>query len=233
MAPKAPNFEGQMSVAQINPRLLFSGRVRPADDRADPLPATTFASLDATEGACVLGLLRRFKRITLRWARRTTVNAETVNSIFWQSTKTTPSWLPGLLLALVLAWSDSVSNSPAGTQIDMACPNDWAAKSLPHQLRPGAHLIFGIHQSAPKQRAVSPIDPQKGLQSCSSLLTSLTRKPRDTRGVGSGTPGRNWSPTGRERVLPGTPHCRRLAVTRVRLFPAPKDVAPNGFFRAT
>ena len=38
----------------------------PAGDRADPLPATTFASLDATEGACVIGWLRRFKRITLR-----------------------------------------------------------------------------------------------------------------------------------------------------------------------
>src|SRR4029434_4684592 len=80
-------------------------------------------------------MLQLFKRVTLRSAQakvwRTTVNANTVNSMLWRSTKAMPIVLGCLLFAPGPVWSDSVSNPAAGTQIDYGMPERLGRQVAP------------------------------------------------------------------------------------------------------
>ncbi len=89
------------------------------------------------------------------------MNAETVNSIFWQSTKATPVLVACLLLAPGLAWSDSVSNSPAGTQIDYGMPERLGRQVAPSPTAPWSAPDLRGYTSLLKTAEPSPIDPQK------------------------------------------------------------------------
>ena len=159
------------------------------------------------------------------------MNAETVNSIFWQSTKATPVLVACLLLAPGLAWSDSVSNSPAGTQIDYGMPERLGRQVAPSPTAPWSAPDLRGYTSLLKTAEPSPIDPQKAYNLV-ELIDIAERANPETRvaweaarqaAIGVGLVESEYFPVLTLSALGGY---------QSEAFPAPKDVAPNGFFRA-
>ena len=160
------------------------------------------------------------------------MNAETVNSIFWQSTKATPVLVACLLLAPGLAWSDSVSNSPAGSQIDYGMPERLGRQVAPSPTAPWSAPDLRGYTSLLKTAEPSPIDPQKAYNLV-ELIDIAERANPETRvaweaarqaAIGVGLVESEYFPVLTLSALGGY---------QSEAFPAPKDVAPNGFFRAT
>jgi outer membrane protein len=159
------------------------------------------------------------------------VNAETVNSIFWQSTKATPVLVACLLLAPGLAWSDSVSNSPPGSQIDYGMPERLGRQVAPSPTAPWSAPHLRGYTSLLKTAEPSPIDPQKAYNLV-ELIDIAERANPETRvaweaarqaAIGVGLVESEYFPVLTLSALGGY---------QSEAFPAPKDVAPNGFFRA-
>ena len=140
--------------------------------------------------------------------------------------KLRPSWLPVCYWRLVLPGPTAFRILRRARKSIMACPNDWAAKSLPHQLRPGVHPIFGDTPVCSKQPS-RRLSIRKRLTILSSLLTSLNAQTQRHawRGKRHARPrlGLDWSKASTSRYS----HCRRLAVTRVRPFRHPRMSLPT------
>jgi len=159
------------------------------------------------------------------------VNAESVNSIFWQSTKATPVLVACLLLAPGLAWSDSVSNSPAGTQIDYGMPERLGRQVAPSPTAPWSAPDLRGYTSLLKTAVQSPIDQQKRY-ALVELIDIAERVNPETRVA--------WEAARKAAIAVGLVESEYFPVLTLsalggyqsEALPAPKDVAPNGFFRA-
>src|SRR5213080_2370752 len=144
--------------------------------------------------------------------------------------KLRPSWLRVCYWRLVLPGPTAFRILRRARKSIMACPNDWAAKSLPHQLRPGVHPIFGDTPVCSKQPS-RRLSIRKRLTILSSLLTSLNAQTQRHA---------SWEAARQAAIGVGLVESEYFPVLTLsalggyqsEAFPAPKDVAPNGFFRA-
>jgi outer membrane protein TolC len=160
------------------------------------------------------------------------VNANTVNSMLWRSTKAMPIVLGCLLFAPGPVWSDSVSNPAAGTQIDYGMPERLGRQVAPTPGTPWSAPDLRGYTSLLKTAEPSPIDPQK-LYSLVELIDLAERVNPETRVA--------WEAARKAAIGVGLVESEYFPVLTLsalggyqsEAFPAPKDVAPSGFFRAT
>ena len=160
------------------------------------------------------------------------MNANTVNSMLWRSTKAMPIVLGCLLFAPGPVWSDSVSNPAAGTQIDYGMPERLGRQIAPTPGTPWSAPDLRGYTSLLKSAEPSPIDAQKAYNLV-ELIDIAERVNPETRVA--------WEAARQAAIAVGLVESEYFPVLTLsalggyqsEAIPAPKDVAPSGFFRFT
>jgi len=160
------------------------------------------------------------------------VNAKIVDSILRRSTRAAPILVAYFLLVPGLARSDSSANPPGSTRIDFGMPEHLGRQVAPTPSAPWSAPDLRGYTSLLKSAEPSPIDQQKPY-SLVELIDIAQRVNPETRvaweaarqaAIGIGLVESEYFPVLTLSALGGY---------QSEAFPAPKDVAPSGFFRAT
>ena len=159
------------------------------------------------------------------------MNAKIVDSILRRSTRAAPILVAYFLLVPGLARSDSSANPPGSAQIDYGMPERLGRQVSPTPSVPWSAPDLRGYTSLLKSAEPSPIDQQKRY-SLVELIDIAERVNPETRvaweaarqaAIGVGLVESEYFPVLTLSALGGY---------QSEAFPAPKDVAPSGFFRA-
>jgi outer membrane protein len=159
------------------------------------------------------------------------VNTKIVNSMLRRSTRAAPI-LVAFLLVPGLACSDSLANPSGAAQIDYGMPERLGRQVAPTPTVPWSAPDLRGYTSLLKTAEPSPIDPQKRY-SLVELIDLAERVNPETRVA--------WEAARKAAIAVGLVESEYFPVLTLsalggyqsEAFPAPKDVAPSGFFRAT
>jgi outer membrane protein len=159
------------------------------------------------------------------------VNAKIVDSILRRSTRAAPILVAYFLLVPGLARSDSSANPPGSTRIDFGMPEHLGRQMAPTPSAPWSAPDLRGYTSLLKTAEPSPIEPQKQY-SLVELIDLAERVNPETRVA--------WEAARKAAIAVGLVESEYFPVLTLsalggyqsEAFPAPKDVAPNGFFRA-
>src|SRR5215472_9714945 len=163
---------------------------------------------------------------------RSTVNAKIVDSMLRRSPRTAPILIACFLLVPSLASSQSFPSSPGATQTDYGMPERLGRQVSPTPSVPWSPPDLRGYTSLLKTAEPSPIDPQKRY-SLVELIDLAERVNPETRvaweaarqaAIGVGLVESEYFPVLTLSALGGY---------QSEAFPAPFNVAPSGFFRAT
>src|SRR5499433_280936 len=149
-----------------------------------------------------------------------------------RSTRAAPILVACLLLAPGAVWADGPSNPAAGTQIDYGMPEHLGRQIAPTPNAPWSAPDLRGYTSLLKTAEPSPIDPQKRYNLV-ELIDIAERVNPETRVA--------WEAARQAAIAVGLVESEYFPVLTLsalggyqsEAFPAPKDVAPNGFFRFT
>ncbi len=159
------------------------------------------------------------------------MNAKIVDSILRRSTRAAPILVAYFLLVPGLARSDSSSNPPGSTRIDFGMPEHLGRQVAPTPSAPWSAPDLRGYTSLLKSAEPSPIEPQKRYNLV-ELIDIAERVNPETRVA--------WEAARKAAIAVGLVESEYFPVLTLsalggyqsEAFPAPKDVAPNGFFRA-
>jgi len=159
------------------------------------------------------------------------VNAKIVDSILRRSTRAASIVVAYFLLVPGLARSDSSANPPGSTRIDFGMPEHLGRQVAPTPSAPWSAPDLRGYTSLLKSAEPSPIEPQKRYNLV-ELIDIAERVNPETRVA--------WEAARKAAIAVGLVESEYFPVLTLsalggyqsEAFPAPKDVAPNGFFRA-
>jgi outer membrane protein len=159
------------------------------------------------------------------------VNAKIVDSILRRSTRAASILVAYFLLVPGLARSDSSANPPGSTRIDFGMPEHLGRQVAPTPSAPWSAPDLRGYTSLLKSAEPSPIEPQKRYNIV-ELIDIAERVNPETRVA--------WEAARKAAIAVGLVESEYFPVLTLsalggyqsEAFPAPKDVAPNGFFRA-
>ena len=160
------------------------------------------------------------------------MNAKIPNSMLRRSTSAVPILFAYWLLVPGLACSDSLANSAAGTRIDYGMPERLGRQVAPTPGTPWSAPDLRGYTSLLKTAEPSPIDPQKRYDLV-ELIDIAERVNPETRVA--------WEGARQAAIAVGLVESEYFPVLTLsalggyqsEALPAPKDVAPSGFFRFT
>jgi outer membrane protein len=159
------------------------------------------------------------------------VNAKIVDSILRRSTMAAPILVAYFLLVPGVARSDSSANPPGSTRIDFGMPEHLGRQVAPTPSAPWSAPDLRGYTSLLKSAEPSPIEPQNRYNLV-ELIDIAERVNPETRVA--------WEAARKAAIAVGLVESEYFPVLTLsalggyqsEAFPAPKDVAPNGFFRA-
>ena len=159
------------------------------------------------------------------------MNAKIVDSILRRSTRAAPILVAYFLLVPGLARSDSSANPPGSTRTGFGMPEHLGRQVAPTPSAPWSAPDLRGYTSLFKSAEPSPIEPQKRYNLV-ELIDIAERVNPETRVA--------WEAARKAAIAVGLVESEYFPVLTLsalggyqsEAFPAPKDVAPNGFFRA-
>ena len=159
------------------------------------------------------------------------MNAKIVDSILRRSTRAASILVAYFLLVPGLARSDSSTNPPGSTRIDFGMPEHLGRQVAPTPSAPWSAPDLRGYTSLLKSAEPSPIEPQKRYNIV-ELIDIAERVNPETRVA--------WEAARKAAIAVGLVESEYFPMLTLsalggyqsEAFPAPKDVAPNGFFRA-
>jgi outer membrane protein len=160
------------------------------------------------------------------------VNAKIVNSMLLRSTRTAPVLSVCFLLATLIVCSKSLAEPTGSTRIDYGMPERLGREVAPTPSAPWRAPDLRGYTSLLKTAEPSPIDPQKRYNLV-ELVDIAERTNPETRVA--------WETARRAAIAVGLVESEYFPVLTLsalggyqsEAFPAPFDLAPSGFFRAT
>jgi outer membrane protein TolC len=160
------------------------------------------------------------------------MNAKIVNSMLRRSTTAAPILVACFLLLPGVARSESLPNPPGATQIDYGMPERLGRQIAPTPSAPWSAPDLRGYTNVLKSAEPSPIDPNKRYNLV-ELIDIAERVNPETRVA--------WEAARQAAIAVGLVESEYFPVLTLsalggyqsEAFPAPKDVAPSGFFRFT
>ena len=160
------------------------------------------------------------------------MNVKSVDSMLRQSPITTVIMAACFLLATALVCSKSLAEPTASTRIDYGMPERLGREVAPVPSAPWSAPDLRGYTSLLKTAEPSPIDPQKRYNLV-ELIDIAQRLNPETRVA--------WDSARQAPIAVGLVESEDFPVLTLsalggyqsEAFPAPQDVAPSGFFRAT
>ena len=164
-------------------------------------------------------------------AWRSAVNAKIVDSILRRSTRAAPILVAYFLLVPGLARSDSSANPPGSTRIDFGMPERLGRQVCSDTERALERPISADTRACSSQPSRHPSTAER--YNLVELIDIAERVNPETRVA--------WEAARKAAIAVGLVESEYFPVLTLsalggyqsEAFPAPKDVAPNGFFRAT